>query len=361
MLGVPSGAASPKYSVAGICHGQSPSQEQPPYFPFKARVPRVRFTNSKSRMSNVSVNSGDDLLNLDRKNSVGRALGWGRGANTPTVTIYSCLGLQPPGWKQLAANYLLPGSGPGAFLSRQEICERNAATANIVDRADLVHLWTLAGLSAGGIEEGGLPWAQHPMGRRLVQDLLIHYVKLRDVQTVAMLSAVFSPLRRKPLHAENEGDERVQRKLSLNKQEEAERQKREEADASMLDPRFASTYDCYMKVYSDLLYTWRMLIPRAELAKCLNGSEVESQRLGLAISCIQCGAASSGPSCSSSSCRALTLTCALCRLSCRGLASLCPACGHGGHPDHLRQWFLNHDVCPIGCGCPCPSLTSKAV
>ena len=246
MLGVPSGAASPKYSVSGICHGQSPSQEQPPYFPFKARVPRVRFTNSKSRMSNVSVNSGDDL-NMDRKNSVGRAIGWGR-ANTPTVTIYSCLGLQPPGWKQLAANYLVPGSGLGAFLSRQDICERNAATANLVERADLVHLWTLAGLSAGGLEEGGLPWAQHPMGRRLVQDLLSHYVKLRDVQTVAMISAVFSPLRRKPLYVGNEGEERAQRKLSLTKQEEAERQRREEADASMLDPSLTSTYDCYMKV-----------------------------------------------------------------------------------------------------------------
>ena len=129
-------------------------------------------------------------------------------------------------------------------------------------------------------------------------------------------------------------------------------------------------------------------MPRAELAKCFNrffglnpdehdvyqdnlnsrirlwnpcfSSEEESQRLGLSITCVKCGAASSaGPVCSS--CRALTLTCALCRLSCRGLASLCPSCGHGGHPDHLRQWFHNHDVCPIGCGCPCPSLMTWLV
>ena len=86
------------------------------------------------------------------------------------------------------------------------------------------------------------------MGRRLVQDLLSHYVKLKDVQTVAMISAVFSPSRKKLLCAGNEGEERVHRKLSLNKQEELERQRREEADASMLDPALASTYDCYMKV-----------------------------------------------------------------------------------------------------------------
>ena len=242
MLGVSNGAASPKYSVSGICPGQSPSQEQPPYFPFKARVSRVRFANTKSRMSM----NGDDL-GMDRKSSGGRIFGWGR-ANTPTVTIYSCLGLQPPGWKQLAANYLVPSSGLGAFLSRKEICERNAAIANQVERADLVHLWTIAGLTAGGQDEAGVPWAQHPMGRRLLLSQLDHYVKLKDVQTVAMISAVFSPLKKSSLGGNGKGG-KVQKKLSVMQEEEIKRQRKEEADASMLDPGLSATYDCFIKVH----------------------------------------------------------------------------------------------------------------
>lgn len=25
---------------------------------------------------------------------------------------------------------------------------------------------------------------------------------------------------------------------------------------------------------------------------------------------------------------------------------LCVECGHGGHPEHIREWFSQHDNCP---------------
>ena len=37
----------------------------------------------------------------------------------------------------------------------------------------------------------------------------------------------------------------------------------------------------------------------------------------------------------------------------RGFAYLCSACGHGGHPAHLKRWFEQSSECPTGCGCLC--------
>ena len=51
------------------------------------------------------------------------------------------------------------------------------------------------------------------------------------------------------------------------------------------------------------------------------------------------------------------LVCSLCEQKVRGLATCCPACGHGGHADHIRQWFAGFSKgCPVpACGCTCLS------
>jgi len=47
------------------------------------------------------------------------------------------------------------------------------------------------------------------------------------------------------------------------------------------------------------------------------------------------------------------LSCSVCSLPARGVVSVCPHCGHGGHWEHLRSWFAEQDECPSGCGCRC--------
>ena len=375
MVGVPlsSGATSPKYGVAGMC-SQSPSQDSS-YFPFKARVSRVRFSTQKSRISTASDDS-----KTDRKSSIGSQKTPGRGS-TGTVTIYCCSALLPPGCRVLASTYVLPGVGLGSSLSLQEICSRNAACAQAVERPDLVQLWSLAALSSGGQEEGGLPWAQHPMGRSLLVDMMQHYLRLKDIQTVAVLSAVFSrpapsiasvgrkkhslPDMRKLdttaydvllARANSENGEEAQpgfivRNLSNYFGEDEERW---QADSYLLDPAHNSTYDGYMKVYSDLLYKWRLLGPRTEMIKRLSQVDEDKHRTNFIHFCSKCGEFSPGPACSS--CGTLMFHCSLCRLSCRGLTSVCPSCGHGGHTAHLESWFSSHSVCPTGCGCSCPNF-----
>jgi len=39
----------------------------------------------------------------------------------------------------------------------------------------------------------------------------------------------------------------------------------------------------------------------------------------------------------------------------------CQTCRHGGHADHLLEWFESHSVCPVtGCACKCGSLDANS-
>ena len=42
-------------------------------------------------------------------------------------------------------------------------------------------------------------------------------------------------------------------------------------------------------------------------------------------------------------------SCAICRLPVRGTYVWCQGCGHGGHFDHMSQWFSTQSLCPTGC------------
>jgi len=40
----------------------------------------------------------------------------------------------------------------------------------------------------------------------------------------------------------------------------------------------------------------------------------------------------------------------------------CQSCRHGGHSDHIIDWFKAHAECPVtGCGCHCMNLDSIAM
>jgi len=37
----------------------------------------------------------------------------------------------------------------------------------------------------------------------------------------------------------------------------------------------------------------------------------------------------------------------------RGIYIWCQGCAHGGHINHMREWFNNNRQCPTGCGHLC--------
>ena len=57
-----------------------------------------------------------------------------------------------------------------------------------------------------------------------------------------------------------------------------------------------------------------------------------------------------------SSCKDYALTCSLCQMAIRGAGYFCTFCGHGGHTDHMREWFEQTVECASGCGCRCGEL-----
>lgn len=55
-------------------------------------------------------------------------------------------------------------------------------------------------------------------------------------------------------------------------------------------------------------------------------------------------------------CDTRALRCSICELSVHSLGYYCVSCGHGGHSNHLKEWFQSSSHCPTGCGCRCNDL-----
>jgi hypothetical protein len=45
--------------------------------------------------------------------------------------------------------------------------------------------------------------------------------------------------------------------------------------------------------------------------------------------------------------------CTICQRQCRGIVLVCVLCGHGGHYQHMIDWFAEETECASGCGCLC--------
>jgi hypothetical protein len=166
-------------------------------------------------------------------------------------------------------------------------------------------------------------------------------------------------------------------------------------------------YDMYIHRYSDLLYGWGLLTIRAELLKNLvrpfpsteltqripgaqEGEHFEVSGIGLLFSCPRCGGNTEPGTNCCRSCQDYAFRCALCDNAVRGLFTVCKryvkrslsfkntlpceldlqmqsnlrSCGHGGHMNHIREWFYpggkqSRFLCPTGCGCKCTFVGMK--
>lgn len=88
--------------------------------------------------------------------------------------------------------------------------------------------------------------------------------------------------------------------------------------------------------------------PKA-LPTCTNSS---TSIFSHTIQCNQCGRGA-GENAWCSSCATFAFRCSICEKVLRGIGFSCPSCGHGGHGDHVKQWFRSSPECPSGCGYRC--------
>mmetsp|Transcript_2095 Transcript_2095/g.3201 ORF Transcript_2095/g.3201 Transcript_2095/m.3201 type:complete len:728 (+) Transcript_2095:1-2184(+) len=199
--------------------------------------------------------------------------------------------------------------------------------------------------------------------RELVSNMLKYYESVGDVQMVATIVCVLRP--------EGEGPE--QRNRNETKSEVN----------SLLPPDQDEKYDLCIRRYGKLVYRWGLLAKRTELHKHLSrhllraeGSQFIPSKDGgkdqtgvsFAITCLSCNKENvvSGVGNICSSCGDYAFRCIICDNAVRGMFTICPLCGHGGHMNHMLNWFEDNKMCPSGCGCFCtlsisnPSKTQGA-
>lgn len=198
-------------------------------------------------------------------------------------------------------------------------------------------------------------WGGTEIGRELVTSLLRYYESEGDIQMVASMICV--------LKTGYRGD-------SCHR------------FTSLLPADQNDKYDLYIQRYAELVFRWGLLTKRVELLKHLSRHSSSPDRLQLPSSsavintvtdaptkygisfggsCQRCGGAvSTSDSNICSNCHDCAFRCILCDNAVRGLCTVCPLCGHGGHLNHIMQWFETATKCPTGCGCECV-LTSSSV
>ncbi|XP_011923290.1 PREDICTED: WD repeat-containing protein 59 [Cercocebus atys] len=269
----------------------------------------------------------------------------------------------------------------------QETCQKNGASALLVGRKDLVQVWSLAtvatDLCLGPKSDPDLetPWARHPFGRQLLESLLAHYCRLRDVQTLAMLCSVFEAQSR-PQGIPNPFGPFPNRSSNLVVSHSryvslsfsgfpsfylfwfvlpvcqtpglSDRGLEHEiffTFSRLLDPANTQQFDDFKKCYGEILYRWGLREKRAEVLKFVSCPPDPHKGIEFGVYCSHCRSEVRGTQCAI--CKGFTFQCAICHVAVRGSSNFCLTCGHGGHTSHMMEWFRTQEVCPTGCGCHC--------
>lgn len=116
-------------------------------------------------------------------------------------------------------------------------------------------------------------------------------------------------------------------------------------------------YENWLMSYIDLLHRHQLWNKAAEIANASwirTVNEINEQSTGVHTNCGECGKSLIGKAgwfcfnCKT----AESSKCSVCHLVVRGLYAWCQGCSHGGHLEHMQQWFMNHSKCPK-CGHLC--------
>lgn len=288
-------------------------------------------------------------------------------SDKPIIAIYDVSCLFPIN-KDLASKYELD------ITNVFSTCLKNAWITNGFKRKDLVQAWTLAAYACNincdfkkkvplNIDQIN-SWKNHPFTMQLVDSLIHHYASHSDFQTAALLCCVFNP---NPAFKNIEQDRTptpvLTRSNSLtegfifSRGQENTNECFEICDQGLLLEDSSSQknayYDEYKKIYMDVLDNLGLLDQQASVKKFLKHQTQKSSSFlfKFVVECIKCKAFLINGFCHQ--CQLFNLKCSLCSSTVRGAAHVCLKCGHGGHANHLIDWFSNETFCAVRCGCCC--------
>ncbi|CAD5117131.1 DgyrCDS5939 [Dimorphilus gyrociliatus] len=297
---------------------------------------------------------------------------------TQTVVIYNMVSALSVN-RQLAEQYILDR------YNLPRTCSHNAQAAANVGRRDLFQAWSVLGVAVDtsfALDKGGdySRWSDHPMGVSMIKSLLEHYLKLGDIQTVAMISAALSPVSPPQTTFQDDCSQstvdtpeqhlslnlsRVKRSNSLEEFSWPENEGKTTISEKPIpeNDRVKVTvpgvldgdnklYDAIKLTYAEVLYRWELLRQRAVILKSLKNIP-STYMFEFNYRCPFCGETTRSIKHKEPKCLKRLLTCSICQLDVRGLASYCIECGHGGHSQHIEDWFKTRFKCPTGCDCEC--------
>ena len=117
-----------------------------------------------------------------------------------------------------------------------------------------------------------------------------------------------------------------------------------------------SRVQSWFHAYIELLQRHSLPLVAAEFFSRLPGSAGRMNQASTTLHsfCIKCSRAlqpSQGPVCDK--CNSSLAVCVVCEQHVSGVFTWCQGCGHGGHLEHMREWFEDNSECPSGCGHNC--------
>jgi hypothetical protein len=246
-----------------------------------------------------------------------------------------------------AQNNLVRQKDPNASLKL--ICIHNSNVCTEYGEIEKANTWSILAQAVDNHLDGEIDsfngWGGTSLALDLVSSLLQYYEGEGDIQMVATMVCVLSA-------GQRTATTKNQRSVSL----------------LSLDQN--AKYDLHIQLYAELVYRWGLSSKRVELHKhlsrTLSTADVSLARIetsdattsipgiSFAISCPRCkttSTTSDGNVCST--CSDYGFRCIMCANAVRGLFTVCSLCGHGGHLEHIMNWFENETKCPSGCGCSC--------
>lgn len=245
----------------------------------------------------------------------------------------------------------------------------------MVGRKTLCRVWALLAIALESMidtRQHDAPWFVQAMGGSLLSRVFMNLVAGGDFQTLSVLICILG------------GCENAAALL----------EKCISANESLAHSRRSSSLDLHraMCCYADTLRRWQKFHVATEVmkfskSKLLNSAEYE---LSLTYKCHRCQYVISSDSTFGDeglentsrkvdskktskkrlmrrnwcrNCQNFGILCCICNLPVRTSGSFCFSCGHGGHSQHMRDWFEISSFCPSGCGCRCAdsSLSNSSV
>ena len=143
-------------------------------------------------------------------------------------------------------------------------------------------------------------------------------------------------------------------------------------EQSLLDPSFSGVYDQLRSIYADMLHRCGIVEKAVEIRHLIeNPSFIDTERFIMHKPPEKYWC----PNCTSIDSPTMNLEmynqrrcwqhsdvrCVYCRLPVKGQVSACLTCGHGGHLNHMMEWFENNHSCATSCVCNCLNEIEQSI